>query len=204
MRRAILAVTGLAAGTTLLVVLKGPSGAAQTAQSVPSARPGAPVVPASSGPAPGAVPAPGATSAAPGRTPTSGVTGPKTAAPRRTTSAPSAPRTTGTTTRPPSSPVTHYGSVARTTPDRSFGNVQVQITVVGGRVVDVTTLEMPENTPESVRRSDDVQRAYNGTQGEAVRAANGDTDLDTVSGATSTSNAYEQSLQAALDRAGLR
>ncbi|WP_208816294.1 FMN-binding protein, partial [Micromonospora echinofusca] len=123
--------------------------------------------------------------------------------PRRSTAGPAAPPTTAAAPSP-AGPRTYAGSVVRTTPDRSFGNVQVQITVLDGRVTDVTTLEMPEDTPESVRRTDDVNRAWSGPQGDAVRAANTGADLDTVSGATSTCNAYETSLQAALDQAGLR
>ncbi|RGC67860.1 FMN-binding domain protein [Micromonospora sp. MW-13] len=62
-----------------------------------------------------------------------------------------------------------------------------------------TALELPQETAQSDRRSDEVDGRYSGTAGQAVRKQSAD--LDTVSGATATSTAYRQSLQAALDRA---
>ncbi|WP_240742183.1 FMN-binding protein [Micromonospora zingiberis] len=80
-----------------------------------------------------------------------------------------------------------------------FGNVQVQITVSGSRIVDAVAVELPEKTAQSARRSEDVNSRYSGTSGMVV--ARQGADLDTVSGATATSGSYRQSLQAAIDRA---
>ncbi|MEU4478838.1 FMN-binding protein [Micromonospora sp. NPDC023966] len=193
MRRAFLAITGLAAGTTALVVLKGAPGAGQAAQDRPVAE--APVVPAGS-PAPGPTPGGGTPSARPSasakpspragasRAPASRTTR---AAPRTTTAAPrtTAPRTT---TRTVTGPVVTY----------EYGSLQVRITLSGSRIVDATGLGMPLDG-QSGLRSDDVQARYSGSSGEVV--AKQGANLSTVSGATYTSTAYKRSLQAAIDKA---
>ncbi|SCL17597.1 FMN-binding domain-containing protein [Micromonospora pallida] len=194
MRRAFLAVTGLAAGTTLLVVLKAAPETTRVAEVATPERP--PVVPAPAGPTPtGSAPAaPERTSAPP--TTTEPSTPATTRAPRnaggRTTSATPTPRRT---TAPPSTRRTVTGPVV----GNEYGNVQVRIVLVGDRIVDVVALELPEETAESDRRSSSVDNRYSGTDGEVVRRQ--DADLDTVSGATATSDAYQQSLQAAIDAA---
>ncbi|MFJ6196187.1 FMN-binding protein [Micromonospora sp. NPDC092111] len=198
MRRALLAITGLAASTTALVVLKGSPGASQVAQDLPA---GAPVgTPGEADPAtPGASPDPtasarptGRPSATASRTPGarsstgggSGSTGTKTtpAAPRTTTAAPKS------TTRKVTGPVI----------STEFGNVQVQITVVGTKITNAVALELPQGG-QSDLRSDRVDNAYSGTSGNVVRQQSAN--LDTISQATTTSNAYKQSLQAAIDQA---
>ncbi|WP_405099353.1 FMN-binding protein [Micromonospora sp. NBC_01412] len=195
MRRALLAITGLAAGTTALVVLKGSPEAGQVAQELPATRP--PVVP--SGAAPGRSAAPTPTSAASARataTPKPRPTATRTPGSRTSTSArpTSAPRTT--TAAPPKSTTRKVtGSVV----SNEYGSVQVQITLSGTRIVDVVALELPQETAQSDRRSEEVDGRYSGTAGQVVQKQG--TDLDTVSGATATSTSYRQSLQAALDRA---
>jgi uncharacterized protein with FMN-binding domain len=201
MRRALLAITGLAAGTTALVVLKGSPGASQVVQDRPAAEaavapdapsapgltpaaPGAPAVPSGSAPGGNASAKPSAKAGA-GRTPaaTPGTTAkPSTAAPKASTSAPKP------VTRTVTGPVVSY----------KYGSLQVRITLNGTRIVDATALGMPEGG-QSGLRSDDVQARYSGTAGEVV--ARQGTNLNTVSGATYTSDAYRQSLQAAIDRA---
>lgn len=76
----------------------------------------------------------------------------------------------------------------------------MQITVSGDRITNVTALELPGETATSSGKSDQVDRAYSGTGGQAVTAANQGRLPDTISGATATSSAYRRSLQAALDR----
>ncbi|SCL22903.1 FMN-binding protein [Micromonospora inyonensis] len=198
MRRAFLAVTGLAAGTTLLVVLKGAPETSRVAEVAAPERPS--VVPAPAGPtrtgsapaSPGRTPAPRAsTSAGPSDEPSTPAAGRSPRAPgSRTTSAAPTPRRT---TAPPSTRRTVTGPVV----GNEYGNVQVRITLAGDRIVDVVALELPEETAESDRRSSSVDDRYSGTDGEVVRRQ--DADLDTVSGATATSDAYQQSLQAAID-----
>ncbi len=91
------------------------------------------------------------------------------------------------------------GSTTATGPevDTRYGPVQVSVTVVNGQVTDVTALELP-----SGGRSGQISReAEPILHDEALSAQSAS--IDGVSGATYTSLAYEQSLQAALDAAGL-
>ncbi len=78
-----------------------------------------------------------------------------------------------------------------------FGDVQVEVVVASGKVTDVVALELPTG-----RRSGQISQ-YAGPilRQEALQAQNAKIDL--VSGATYTSDAYTQSLQAALDQAGV-
>ncbi|MEV4625516.1 FMN-binding protein [Micromonospora sp. NPDC049523] len=208
MRRAILGITGLAASTTLLVVLKGGPATTATAQDVPVGTAGASTDPSAgappeptpdpagggaqptpSGAAPGK---PGAPSGSPGKSPSKTPTG------KSTSKAPTGGGATTTKAPPPASgPRKIDGSV---TPAADFGLVQVQITVSGDRVTNVIALELPGETATSEGNSDRVDRAYSGTGGQAVTAANQGRLPDTVSGATATSSAYRRSLQAALDK----
>lgn len=90
------------------------------------------------------------------------------------------------------------GSTTATGPevDTRYGPVQVSVTVVNGQVTDVTALELP-----SGGRSGQISReAEPILHDEALSAQSAS--IDGVSGATYTSLAYEQSLQAALDAAG--
>ncbi|MEU7999486.1 FMN-binding protein [Micromonospora sp. NPDC049060] len=195
MRRALLAITGLAAGTTAMVVLKGSPGTSPVAQDLPAAPP--PVTPAPAGPTPdggevSAPPSPARTSASPrpGRTATRAPA----SRPSATSRAPSAPRTT---TKPPPAPTTR--TVTGPVVENEYGNVQVQITLSGTRIVDVVALELPEETAQSDQRSEQVDGRYSGSSGLVVQRQSAD--VDTVSGATATSTSYKQSLQAAIDRA---
>ncbi|MET8910533.1 FMN-binding protein [Micromonospora sp. NPDC004551] len=198
MRRALLAITGLAAGTTALVVLKGAPGTGQAAPDRPVAQapvaPGGPAAPDATpgGVTPAARPSgsvkPSARPGA-GRTPGTRSTATVRTTPRATTAAPrtttSAPKVT---TRTVTGPVVSY----------RYGSLQVRITLSGSRIVDATGLGMPLDG-QSGLRSDDVQARYSGSSGEVV--AKQSANLSTVSGATYTSTAYKQSLQAALDKA---
>lgn len=195
MRRALLAITGLAAGTTAMVVLKGSPGTSPVAQDLPAAPP--PVAPAPAGPTPGggevsapASPARTSASPRPGRTATRAPA----SRPSATSRAPSAPRTT---TKPPPAPTTR--TVTGPVVENEYGNVQVQITLSGTRIVDVVALELPEETAQSDQRSEQVDGRYSGGSGLVVQRQSAD--VDTVSGATATSTSYKQSLQAAIDRA---
>jgi hypothetical protein len=164
MRRAVLAIGGLAASTTLLVVIKGAPAATEAAQSGAAGRSGAASAPAGAGP----TPRPGERSGQP------------------------AGKRTGAPPKPPAGPFKVTGSVA----SNEYGNVRVQVTMTGTNITAVNALEMPTSSADSVRRSGTV-KATMGAQ--AVRRDSAD--LDTVSGATATSESYRQSLQAALDRA---
>jgi uncharacterized protein with FMN-binding domain len=78
-----------------------------------------------------------------------------------------------------------------------FGDVQVEVVVASGKVTDVVALELPTG-----RRSGQIsQYAEPVLRQEALQAQSAKIDL--VSGATYTSDAYAQSLQSALDHAGV-
>lgn len=79
-----------------------------------------------------------------------------------------------------------------------FGDVQVQITVSGGSITDVTALHLTDSDGRSVQISN---RAAPILRQEVL--ASQSADVSNVSGATYTSRAYLSSLQSALDQAGL-
>ena len=82
--------------------------------------------------------------------------------------------------------------------DTRWGPVQVQITVANGAVTAVTAVDYPQNNQRDVEIN---QFAIPQLDREATAARSAT--IDTVSGATVTSNGYIQSLQSALDKAGL-
>ena len=105
---------------------------------------------------------------------------------------------------PPAAPATGSGSgtTAATTVDgpvvdTRYGPVQVELVVAGGKISDVVALQLPTG-----RRSGQIsQAAAPILHDEALQAQSAKIDL--VSGATYTSDAYTQSLQAAIDQAGI-
>lgn len=77
-----------------------------------------------------------------------------------------------------------------------FGSVQVQIVVAGGKITDVKALHLTD----AERRSQMISAtAAPILRSEVLQAQSAN--VDTVSGATVTSDAYLSSLQAALDAA---
>ena len=91
-------------------------------------------------------------------------------------------------------PTTVTGGIAQT----QWGPVQVELTLKGSTITDVTMLQYPSGNPQ-----DDQINSY------ALPILIQDTldaqsaQIDMVSGATVTSVGYVQSLQSALDQAGL-
>ncbi len=82
--------------------------------------------------------------------------------------------------------------------DTRYGPVQVEVSVANGKVTDVTALELPNQDRRSANIS---SRAEPLLRSEALSAQSAT--IDGVSGATYTSDGYAQSLQSALDAAGL-
>ena len=111
-----------------------------------------------------------------------------------------APTAPTTPTTPPTTTAGDTGStVTGPSVSTKFGPVQVAVVVSGGQVTDVKTLQ----SPTAERRSQQINnRALPVLRQEAVAAQSAE--IDSVSGATITSDAYATSLQAALDAAGLR
>ncbi len=87
---------------------------------------------------------------------------------------------------------TYQGSIVTT----RFGSVQVQVTVKAGTITDVTALKLTDDDRKSVQISN---RAAPLLRSEVLAAQSAD--VQTISGATVTSEAYLTSLQAALDAA---
>ncbi|MEU5252158.1 FMN-binding protein [Streptomyces longwoodensis] len=84
------------------------------------------------------------------------------------------------------------GAVAQT----QYGPVQVRVTVSGGRISAAEAVQAPKGGESDRKTALAVPRLNR----EAVAA--GSADIDSVSGATYTSEGYKKSLQSALDRAG--
>jgi uncharacterized protein with FMN-binding domain len=82
--------------------------------------------------------------------------------------------------------------------DTSYGPVQVQITVQDGKITKVTAVDYPTENP---RDQEINSYAIPQLDQEALSAQSAS--IDTVSGATVTSDGYISSLQSALDQAGL-
>ncbi|WP_225847226.1 FMN-binding protein [Streptomyces sp. HPF1205] len=79
-----------------------------------------------------------------------------------------------------------------------YGPVQLRITLTGGKLTKVTALQLPSDNP---RDQEIAGFAVPQLTQEALAAQSAH--IDAVSGATYTSAGYTQSLQSALDKAGL-
>ena len=87
------------------------------------------------------------------------------------------------------------GQLTGSTVQTPYGSVQVQVTIQSGKITDVQTLQLP-----SGGHSSQLSRyAAPQLRSEVLQAQSAQ--VNTVSGATYTSMAYQQSLQAALDQA---
>lgn len=86
---------------------------------------------------------------------------------------------------------TATGSVVST----RFGDVQVEVTITGGAITDVTALQLPDGDNRSRNITSAAEPIL---RDEALNAQSANIDL--LSGATYTSEAYAQSLQSALDQ----
>jgi uncharacterized protein with FMN-binding domain len=111
------------------------------------------------------------------------------AAPQSSSSSSSSPSASGT-----SSTKTVTGQTAQT----RWGPVQVQITVSAGKVTAVNVLQVPSGNGRDVEINN---QAVPVLKQETLQAQNAN--IDSVSGATVTSDGYITSLQSALNQAGL-
>jgi uncharacterized protein with FMN-binding domain len=80
--------------------------------------------------------------------------------------------------------------------DALYGNIQVQATVSGGNVTDVTFLQYPNDRDRSININSQAM-PYLKQEAIAAQSAN----VDIVSGATATSQAFITSLASALNQA---
>ncbi|SMD22741.1 FMN-binding protein [Lentzea albidocapillata] len=117
------------------------------------------------------------------------------AAPQATARQTAAPQATGaapkTTQQQTTQQQAQNRSVSGPAVNTSEGTVQVQVTLQGTKIVDVKALRAPNSNP--------TRMALPLLRESALKAQSAD--IDTVSGATATSEGYKQSLQAAIDGA---
>ncbi|MFG2036489.1 FMN-binding protein [Dactylosporangium sp. NPDC048998] len=193
MRRALMALMGTAAGTVLLVGAKAGFSSPQVDQAMQPQ--------SADSPAPGASPAP-ADALPPGA-------GPSAAPPGASQPAADATKTAtqpaGTKTTAPAGRPTTTAPRRTTMKDGTFngnpiyvdyGNIELSIVVSGGKITDIKVLDSPSGHSRSVQINNS---ALPKLRAEALAAQSAS--IDTVSGATYTSNGYKLSLQSAIDRA---
>ncbi|WP_329261374.1 FMN-binding protein [Streptomyces pseudovenezuelae] len=87
-------------------------------------------------------------------------------------------------------------TVTGTVSQTQYGPVQVRITVSGGKITKADAVQAPKGGTSDQKTALSVPKLNQ----EAVAA--GSADIDSVSGATYTSEGYKKSLQSALDQAG--
>lgn len=126
-------------------------------------------------------------SATPGATPAT------TTRTTKTATAATSPTATKTATKTVATPKTVTGPVVQT----RWGPVQVRLTILSGKITAVSVLQYPTGG-----RSDQINaQALPILVSETLKAQSAK--IDMVSGATYTSTGYLQSLQSALDQAGI-
>jgi uncharacterized protein with FMN-binding domain len=95
-------------------------------------------------------------------------------------------------------PAPRSGTVDGAVVDTQYGSVQVRVSFTGTKITDVHALKLTDSSGTSVSISAGAAPIL---RQEAVAAQS--SQIDVVSGATYTSEAYQQSLQAAIDAAHL-
>jgi uncharacterized protein with FMN-binding domain len=127
------------------------------------------------------------------------------AQPHKLTPVPSSPAATSSTTttstrsRTPAKTSVATKTATGTVAQNQYGNVQVRVTVAGGKITQVTALQLPQSDPKSAEIS---QYAAPQLQSEVLAAQSAK--IDGVSGASYTSQSYDTSLQSALDQIGYK
>jgi len=108
----------------------------------------------------------------------------------------SAPTPTPTPTPTNPGPTYKDGQYTGQVFQNQFGDTQVKVTISGGRITDVQALQLPYDRQRSAEIS---QYAAPQLHDEVLQAQSAQ--IDTLSGATYTSDSYAQSVQSALDKA---
>jgi uncharacterized protein with FMN-binding domain len=138
-----------------------------------------------------------ASGTSPGGSGSTPATTPQSTTPQSTTpqSSGSAPQSTGpTTTAPAPSNHSATGSDIR----YRYGEIEIQVTASGSKITNVTILKDDATDGRSYQINSEAVPIL---QSETMSAQS--SQIDGVSGATYTSQAYVQSLQAALDQLGI-
>jgi uncharacterized protein with FMN-binding domain len=97
--------------------------------------------------------------------------------------------------QPTASPATASKTITGPAISYFYGTAQVQVTLVNGRITDVVALQLPTEG-----RSGGISQAVEPMLRSEVLSAQS-AQIDLISGATYTSEAYATSLQGALDQA---
>ena len=80
-----------------------------------------------------------------------------------------------------------------------YGNVQLKVTVSGGKITSVEPVQLPSSDPKSSEIS-----SFAAPQLQQSALTKQSANVDAVSGATYTSDGYKTALQSALDKAGFK
>jgi uncharacterized protein with FMN-binding domain len=115
------------------------------------------------------------------------------------TTAPSSPNATSAAPSSPSTGAATTKTLAGDAIDTRYGIVQVQVTVRGTQIQNVKFLQLTAFDDRSQQINSDAAPIL---LQETLSAQSAQ--IDSVSGATYTSDGYVQSLQSALDQAGIR
>lgn len=103
----------------------------------------------------------------------------------------------GSSTNPAPAGGGRDGTFTGSSIDTPYGSVQVAVTTSGGSISEVTALHLTDQGGRSVQISNYAAPIL---RGEVIQSQSAQVDM--VSGATYTSEAYLSSLQSALDQAG--
>lgn len=99
-------------------------------------------------------------------------------------------------TVPPTSSGYKNGSFTGDVADAFYGNIQVRIAMQDGKITDVQFLQYPNDRDNSIQINEYAMPIL---KSEAIQAQSANVDI--VSGATDSSQAFIQSLQSALNKA---
>ena len=111
----------------------------------------------------------------------------------------SAPATGSPSTASPSKGgTTVSGTFVGTSVSTRYGSVQVKIAVVAGKITDVVALKLTDQGGRSIQLSNMAAPIL---RSEVLKSQSAK--VASVSGATYTTDAYLQSVQAAIDKAGI-
>lgn len=113
-----------------------------------------------------------------------------------TSSGTSGTSSSGTTTTTSGTDGTYTGDAVDI--GHNYGTIQLQVTVSGGKITDISAVAVPENDPRSAQIS-----SYSVPQlvSQAIEAQS--SSISGISGATFTSNGFAQALASALAQAGM-
>jgi len=103
-----------------------------------------------------------------------------------------------TTTSLPTTGAVKYkdGSYTGSVADATYGNIQVQVVIQGGKITDINFIQSPSKPGHTTEVTDQSLPIL---KQEAIAAQSANVDL--VSGATQTSQGFMVTLQSALDQA---